>query len=414
MSPKYRIRITSSALVIAVLAAACGPGPAAARPATAVRTVPAGTRIPIRFLEPITSGRTKAHTPIHAQTLSPIQAGSCVLVPAFTRVAGTIETSRAGRMALQRGSLRILFDSIQVAPARWLSISAVLDSLEWSPRRVREGTAFSGRGSIAALAGEQLALLAADVAAAPVAGVEAARLAKRPRVLILAGEEAVVRLTDPLQVRPPVPCDDATPASTHVQLPPLAPHAAAQDGTGRGDPINLVIVGNDEGVARAFAAADWQLVHRSTLPHLARGVWDDLLGHRNDRAPVSHAYYGGRLEDVAFERASPSARVRHHVRLWKLEPATPGDTLWVCAALEDVGLLVHPPHAPTHRIDARIDLEREVVVRELLAGGGARLDGYAQLPGSVREGVTTHGQHFRTDALTAVLRVTSAPADTAE
>jgi hypothetical protein len=399
-------RRAAPAVILALLVFAGAPVPAAqARPIKAARVVPTGTRLPIRFLEPITSGRDLAHSEIRAQSLAPLLAGPCVVVPAFTRLAGTIEKSRAGRMALLRGSLRIVFDSIEVAPGRWLALSGVLDSLEWSPRRVKSGTVSSGRRSISLLAAEQLALLAADVAAAPVAGLEAARLTKRPRVLILSGEEAIVRLVDPPVVTSAIPCDSTRAPNESVQLPPLAPHATEQDGTGNGDPVNLVLLGGDANVARAFASADWQLVYRSTFPHLARGVWDALLGHADPRAPVSHAYYGDREEDVAFERASPSARVRHHIRLWKLDPAGPGDTLWAAAASEDVGLVVRPGKAITHRIDARIDLEREVVVRELLAGGCARLDGYSRLPDSAREGVNTHGQHFRSDGLTAVLRV---------
>jgi hypothetical protein len=402
---------TALVAVLALLALAGLPAPATqarpvqARPARDAEIVARGTRLPIRFLEPITSGRNLARSEIRAQSLAPLLAGPCVVVPAFTRLAGTIETSRAGRTALQRGSLRILFDSIEVAPGRWLALSGVLDSLEWSPRRVKDGTVLSGRRSIAALAAEQLALLAADVAAVPVAGLEAARLSKRPRVLILAGEEAIVRLVGPPLVTPAIRCDSTRTPSDSVPLPPLAPHATRKDGTGSGDPINLVLVGGDAEVARAFATADWQLVYRSTFPHLARGVWDALLGHANPRAPVSHAYYSDREEDVAFERASPSARVRHHIRLWKLDPSGPGDTLWAAAASEDVGLVVRPGKAITHRIDARIDLEREVVVRELLAGGCTRLDGYSRLPGTDREGVNTHGQYYRSDGLTAVLRV---------
>ena len=39
------------------------------------------------------------------------------------------------------------------------------------------------------------------------------------------------------------------------------------------------------------------------------------------------------VEDLRFERASLSARARHHVRLWRADAS---DTLWAAAATEDL------------------------------------------------------------------------------
>lgn len=387
------------ARVLLALATVCPVG------AVSSQTIPAGATLRIRFLEPIVSGRTPAHGEIRVQSLDALQAGGCIVVPAFTPLMGTIETSRAGRTALGHGSLRIVFDSIQAQTGDWLSLSAVLDSLEWSPRRVKNGTAFSGRKAVAWLAGERLVLLAAHVAAAPAAAVEAGQIVlARSRVGILAGEEAVIRLISALPVPAGFPCDSAPTPMGLMAFPHLAGRTSDRSGRVPGDPVNVAFLGSQEGLEKAFAAASWNLAYRSTRAHLIRGVGDAILGRQDLSAPVSPQYYSGHSEDLAFERASPSARIRHHVRFWRTDSTVAGDSVWVGSANQDIGLLIKVHGIPTHRIDSLIDLERELVVRELQAGRCIRIHGYASLPGAAGRGVNAARQRFVTDQLVAVVQ----------
>ncbi len=128
-----------------------------------------------------------------------------------------------------------------------------------------------------------------------------------------------------------------------------------------------------------------------------------MLQRRDSAGPMSHEYYLGRVEDLRFERASPSARARHHVRLWRADSS---DTLWAAAATEDVGMLVSARHhTVTHRIAPDIDRERELLVGDLLAGGCVALEGYGTLPGAEHSGIGVAHQAFDTDARVAVLRI---------
>lgn len=142
---------------------------------------------------------------------------------------------------------------------------------------------------------------------------------------------------------------------------------------------------------------------RSTFGALARETEDILLARADSAGPMSHEYFQGRVEDLRFERASPSARARHHVRLWRADSTA---TLWAAAATEDVGILVSArTRTVTHRVSPDIDRERDLLVGDLLAGGCVVLDGYGTLPGAARSGVGVAGQPFVTDARVAVLRV---------
>ena len=393
------IRMTVAAMVLLLLEGG----------ALLAQAVPTGTRFPIRFLDPVVSGKDLPGTVVRAQTLAPIVVGGCEVIPAFVSLAGTIELSHAGRTAYQRGKLRIMFDSIALVPGGWVRLSGVLDSLEWS-RRVSDGTVSSGRRSYAALALEPLTFAAIGLGVAPAASIEAARLVHRPSVSILAGQEAVVRLVDSLRFAEAETCRTAPLLRRDIDLPPLEAHATTRNGTGSGDPINFVIVGGDSDlVRRAFASANWALALSPNLGHIVVGAVDAVLGRGDPRAPMSKSYFDGRMEDLGFERASSSARVRHHLRLWKMVFPSSRDTLWAGAASEDVGLSLKPTRVPTHRIDAYVDRERELLIRELLAGGCLDLQGYTRLPGAVERGVNSRGQPYQTDGLTAVLKLKSCP-----
>jgi hypothetical protein len=376
----------------------------------------AGTRISVRFPRAVVGGRDRPGTVVEVQAMAPLEAGGCILIPAFTPIRGTVTASRAGGLLGRRGLLQLRFDSVLAAPDEWVPVAAVLDSLEWAgpgswtaggglernPRSIR---GLIGTAGLAGLAGA-----ATGLGLVPLVAVTSLDIVLRgPPAQVLAGERGVLRLTAPLVVPVPDRCDrgESPPADTAVAVPPLAARATNRQGTEGADPINLVIKGTRSEVDSALARAGWLPAQRSTVGALAVEAEAVLLARRDSEAPMSHEYYGGRVEDLRFERASPSARARHHVRLWQADST---GALWVAAATEDVGMLVSARHRTvTHRVAPEIDKERDLLVSELLAGGCAVLEGYVSLPGATRSGRGVAGQPFVTDARAAAVRVVACP-----
>ena len=376
----------------------------------------AGTRVPVRFARTLTGGRDRPGAVFEVQAMAPLEAGGCVLVPAFTPILGTVVQSRPGRLFGRRGVLQLRFDSVLVAPDEWIPLAAVLDSLEWANRAAwtPAGGVQQGRRSVRGIIGTAgvagLAGAATGLGVVPLVAVTGLDLVFRgPGARILAGQRGLLRLTAPLEAPLPDRCErlaGALSAPAPV-VPPLPARATDQRGTEGADPINLIIEGPREDLDSALARAGWLPAKRSTFPALAAEAGAVLLAERDSEAPMSHEYYRGRVEDLRFERASPTARARHHVRLWQVDST---GTLWAAAATEDVGMLVSAKaHTVTHRIAPDIDAERELLVGELLAGGCAVLEGYVTLPGAVARGRGVAGQAFVTDARTAVLRVVGCP-----
>jgi hypothetical protein len=389
-------------------------------PNAAEKALPTGTRIAIRFLDQLQSGGDSVGTLVRAQTMAPLAAGPCVLVPAFSSLYGTVDHSNGGRIFGGRGSLHLHFDSVQTTGGSWVAIAAELDSLEWAGSdRLTDNGQLSGHGRsfkqvVGTTGGVGVAAAATGIGAIPVIAVTGLNVIRRgAQAQILAAQEGILRLTEPLEVFVPGRCS-TTPAvavavtTTMPVLPPLRTRTTNKAGDAPGDPINLAIQGTREDLEAAFTRAGWLAADQPTPGHLAQGVGAAIVEASAPRAPVSHQYYFGRSEDGAFERSSSSARARHHVRIWQVDSA---GTLWVGAATEDIGLLVNPLKArATHRIDPAIDHERDLLTRELLAGGCASFAGYASL-GGVKTATNVMGQSFATDGKLAVLRVQCPEAD---
>ncbi len=377
---------------------------------------PAGSVVPIRFLHGLTGGRDRVGAPVLVQTMGALVQDSCVVVEPFTHVSGHVVGSRAGGRFGRPGHLAVMFDSLEVAPHRWVAIDAVVDSVEYAaPGALSDSGELAGgrrptRGRYVR-AGALVGVGALfDEGMIPVALLEGWRLLRRgPRARILAGEVASVRLTKPLALLRASTC---LRTSTHEDLTrvPSLPYFVPRtddDRAGRhaGDPVNVVLIGSGAQIDSAFRHAGWVRAQAPSLRSLARGVTAAVVERSAVGAPVSTQYFAGRKQDLTYELSGPNARFRHHLRLWILDDST---RTWVGAADQDVGLVVNPFHrTATHRISPDVDLERDLVVRELEATGCASLLSYLELPDAVRTARNASGQKFVTDGRAAALRLKS-------
>jgi hypothetical protein len=407
-------------LLLAASLASCS-APAAPPPAVPTAAAPhvdslvhypTGTRLPIRFLEAMSSGHTRAETPVLVQTMGALVAEPCVIVPAYTQLTGTVAESRGPHRFGGAGRLGLRFDSLQLGSGTWVPVEAVLDSLEYTIGvRIAESGGIVGvrtKRHVLVHAGVPVAALSATgVGAVPVALLAGVHLAGHgPSAGVIAGEAAVVRLVAPLELPAPATCDSVHRHDELDQVPPL-PHFAQRTGGASGqpgDPINLVLIGTAENVDSAFKSAGWIAAGAHRAGALTREILATLENRPSVGAPVSTQYFGDRAQDRAFELSGPNARIRHHLRLWILDSVA---GIWVGAANEDVGLTVNPIHGrATHRIDPDIDEERDRIVRDLEAGACADLIAYVPVWDEPQVFHNAQGQEIVTDGRASVIRTT--------
>jgi undecaprenyl-diphosphatase len=183
-------------------------------------------------------------------------------------------------------------------------------------------------------------------------------------------------LSDPVLrhalVPPPTVSLDASATVTQADVRRLPVFSEKPDGT-RMEPIGTVFVGTRAQLTSAFERAGWSVAEPATFVTIVHAFVDAGLNLRYDTAPVTPTLLGGHTQDIAFERPQgvPTVRVRHHARWWQTGFTAGGESVWVATMSFDSGItLTSDILLPSHTIAPDIDAERDLVVRELLRGGG--------------------------------------------
>jgi len=183
-----------------------------------------------------------------------------------------------------------------------------------------------------------------------------------PGVELTLALEAPLEIAEPAPLLPPPPADPAL--SAFVGSLPFRTQSAKRNRDT--DVTNLLFVGSQAQVERAFAEAGWTRARSMGMRARLRGLWALIVKRPYKPAAVSLQELEGRPPDLVFEKQNNTLAKRHHVRIWQYQDGPAGETVWVAAATHDVAIVFdHKDHAFTHRIDPRIDGEREKIVNDL-------------------------------------------------
>ena len=153
-----------------------------------------------------------------------------------------------------------------------------------------------------------------------------------------------------------------------------------------GDPVNLVLIGNFEGLRAAFAEAGWIEADPLNLKSSWRMAVAFVLNRPYPAAPFSTLYLFGRQQDIGFQKPiDMSPRKRHHIRFWILSleraeatvdtpefwlntdrPSFMAEALWVGAGTRDTGFsFTRFTFQVTHATDDDTNAERDFILDEL-------------------------------------------------
>lgn len=151
-------------------------------------------------------------------------------------------------------------------------------------------------------------------------------------------------------------------------LPCCATDALGEE---KGDPLNIVIVGEATDVLNSLSRSGWSFTHRITLGSIRRVVGAAISDVNYPVAPVNSLYAFGRKQDFALQRARESISQRNHMRLWLAPFLHESRQVWIGQVSRDIGikLTLKSPSVTTHIIDPEIDLTREYLFHSLLAEG---------------------------------------------
>jgi len=168
------------------------------------------------------------------------------------------------------------------------------------------------------------------------------------------------------------------------------------------EPVSIILyVADDQTLLDALAAAGWRQADPPGFATLSRAAIAAWLDRAYETAPITPVFWNGWPQSFGFEKAvtSEGLRQRHHARFWRARMKAPsGLQIFVGTASFDIGL----KWGLTHRIDPNIDLERNLLIEDLLRDGGLQQNGWAQVVAPML-GQNVVGDPFFTDGRAAIL-----------
>ena len=174
------------------------------------------------------------------------------------------------------------------------------------------------------------------------------------------------------------------------------------------DPLNVGLIGYKSQVVRAMLTAGWVPADKITLRSSLRIAESVVLNRPYPQAPVSDLYLMSRQQDLAFEREiGKSARVRHHVRLWRTKHIPGHGYLWIGAASLDAHAgISHLTGQVTHHIDGKVDREREQLITDLKQAHCLRRVSRVRNRRLDKHGRNAGGDSFQTDGYLEIALLT--------
>jgi LssY-like putative type I secretion system component LssY len=371
-------------------------------------TVPADTTIFARLETDVSTAKSHLHSPITARVVREVTGPEGVLIPVGATLKGRIETLVPSSSPTDRARLLLKFSRLEIPGGKPVELSAHLTEVENSRESVLPTGVIQGLLQSEVPVSLLQAALEKWKKANPQSGQEAERQKEKflgksaTAIEYAAGTDLDLRLDKPLKLdevfNPAVPGRTSDAANSAVkQLLASAPQRDSGKDSKPGDPLNLVIIGNEAEIRQVFAAAGWDVPERATSSSLIATVRAAISEQGYGKAPVSDLYLYGQRENLAFEKMLNTFTKRHHLRLWRSPVKTSdGREIWLGAATHDSGIDIHPGVA-SHAIDPNLDLERAKVGADLILSGQVAGVELVTRPNPLSEGLTATGAPWHTD-----------------
>lgn len=357
----------------------------------AAQAIAAGDTLHLRLLDRLASGH-RAPGRVRAMVIAPVlDASARVVIPPGSTVTGRVTGAGTERYGGKRHWIAFRADSIAIPisdatdDSMHASMAMRMLAIDDSRESVDSGGRIVGAPIPSIIRSKRdWAVLVLGVfhplgALVIAATLEGERVERHRAIALGPGTELTAVITRaatlPEWTRwappPPIPRGIVDPDSL-AEYAPLRTRLA--DIGAPSDVISIAVIGSAAQVSAAFAKAGWTLA----VPLDLRGDFVTFVraakGKGYDAQPVSKLVLDGRAPDRVYEKVTDTFTKRHHFRLWRWPPAGSGyvsDTtraVWLIAATHDIGVMFSGQRKTfTHRVDPRIDDERDKVVGDLVA-----------------------------------------------
>jgi hypothetical protein len=394
---RYRNYARSSAWLLALAAAAA--------------EIPAGTELHLRLTSKVAS-TGKAGERVDAILVVPVMSGDRYVLPPGTRFTGKT-TEAVSAKPETRAVLAFDFTEAEAGGTK-IALKTRVASVD----NARESVDEKGR-IIGILAAETLSaridqglgrLGARSAGLAGLLGAVKGSMIRSadPEIIYDPGVELNVKLLAPASLTADAVAPDLAPVRDEADLVTMVNRQPFQTRAEKppkpSDITNLMFIGSQEQLERAFQEAGWAAAHalnaQSTMETI-RAV-AELRGYKE--APMSILRLDGQAPSLVFQKQNNTFAMRHHLRIWQRPESFSDAPVWVCAATHDIGIDFSQQDLTfIHKIDPQIDRERAKVVADLVATGRVRSLALIDRPNVPKQSMNATGDNIETDGRMAVL-----------
>jgi hypothetical protein len=173
-----------------------------------------------------------------------------------------------------------------------------------------------------------------------------------------------------------------------------------------GDMTNFVLIGSEDQVKNALAAANWHPADTSDTGAVLAAAMATYQNKDYLAMPMSTLYLFNRPQDFGYEMADPIAMVatRNHFRIWKAPQTYKGQTVWVGAGTHDIAFAKDQRNnGITHKVDPYVDGERTNIGSSLEKAGKVASMYYYLPPNPVQDAKVATGDSYHSDGRVLVI-----------
>ena len=383
--------------------------------------VPAGKVVEIRLTKSLASFSSREGTAIEALTIAPVWEDEQLVIPAGSKISGTVESVQRVGFGLvhETARLELKFDKITLPNGTAVPINAHVRGIDNARETVDEEGRVKGIRSTGTLGFRVNNFIAGVAMVDPITylyvTVASARMLRfsEPEIWFPVGTELSIALTSPLAINdafpPSVPAISG-PVQERNELRAIIrslPFRTATVYTNKpSDVTNLVFLGSPAALERAFVAAGWIGADPLNALSSFRVVRSIAESQRYESAPMSTLLLDEQRPRFEFSKSLDTFSKRHHARIWVRSETWRGQPVMTASSTQDIGIqLSRKQRTFIHVIDTNIDNERAKIVNDLNFTGcvaAAELQPRSWLPKDARNAT---GEELKTDGQIAVLRL---------
>lgn len=352
--------------------------------------------------------------------MAPVRLDERTMIPIGAWLRGELAEVRKVGLGLRRGraSLRFEFDTLELPDGTTFPLAARVAGIDTA----RESVAADGRvlGIRATDAfGHRMAGITRNLffwdplIHSVLAGATAATIRfPESEIYFPAGTELRLVLTEPLALREewtvPLPAI-ATSAAERTDLLEIVRDMTYRSLTSslrEADLINVVLLGEEDWVRRAFDAAGWveaDPLTKATGWATFRSVAESKA---YPEAPMSAQLFDELPPVVELSKALNTYSKRHHARVWSLPDTFRQRPVFALAATEDTAIdFSFKRMRLIHAIDPNLDNERAKIVNDLVDAGCVDAAELIERPWAPREFRNATGEKVFTDSRLLVIEL---------